>query len=87
MLVDLVGVILRPRGRNVILQYKYGSFKTLKNVIIVAKEVRNVHDFQCVIIYKKKFYLIMCLLFFSMVVVIIYTNGRCQYCTLSWKMQ
>jgi len=64
MLVNLVGVTLRPKGRNLILQYKYGSFKTLKIVIIVAKEVRSGHNFQCVIIYRKCFYLYVSITFF-----------------------
>ncbi|KAF6172722.1 hypothetical protein GIB67_000780 [Kingdonia uniflora] len=38
-LADLVGVILRPKGRNVVLESKYGSPKIVNNGVTVAKEV------------------------------------------------
>ncbi|XP_012454770.1 chaperonin 60 subunit beta 1, chloroplastic [Gossypium raimondii] len=36
---DLVGVTLGPKGRNVVLESKYGSPKIVNDGVIVAKEV------------------------------------------------
>ncbi|GKE30865.1 RuBisCO large subunit-binding protein subunit beta, chloroplastic, partial [Tanacetum coccineum] len=38
-LADLVGVILCPKGRNVVLESKYGSRKIFNDGVTVAKEV------------------------------------------------
>ncbi|KAF6165617.1 hypothetical protein GIB67_043092, partial [Kingdonia uniflora] len=38
-LVDLVGVTLGPKGRNVVLESKYGSPKIVNDAVTVAKEV------------------------------------------------
>ncbi|KAF6166902.1 hypothetical protein GIB67_029125 [Kingdonia uniflora] len=38
-LADLVGVTLGPKGRNVVLENKYGSPKIINNGVTVAKEV------------------------------------------------
>jgi hypothetical protein len=39
-LADLVGVTLGPKGRNVVLESKYGSPKIVNDGVTVAKEVR-----------------------------------------------
>lgn len=38
-LADLVGVTLGPKGRNVVLESKYGSPKIVNDGVTVAKEV------------------------------------------------
>lgn len=38
-LADLVGVTLGPRGRNVVLESKYGSPKIVNDGVTVAREV------------------------------------------------
>jgi chaperonin GroEL len=38
-LVDLVGVTLGPKGRNVVLERKYGSPKIVNDGVTIAKEV------------------------------------------------
>lgn len=38
-LSDLVGVTLGPKGRNVVLETKYGSPKIVNDGVTVAKEV------------------------------------------------
>nr|GEY60371.1 RuBisCO large subunit-binding protein subunit beta, chloroplastic [Tanacetum cinerariifolium] len=38
-LADLVGVTLCPKGRNVVLEIKYGSRKIVNDGVTVAKEV------------------------------------------------
>lgn len=40
-LADLVGVTLGPKGRNVVLESKYGSPKIVNDGVTVAKEVYN----------------------------------------------
>lgn len=40
-LADLVGVTLGPKGRNVVLESKYGSPKIVNDGVTVAKEVPN----------------------------------------------
>jgi hypothetical protein len=44
-LADLVGVTLGPKGRNVVLESKYGSPKIVNDGVTVAKEVRSGHSF------------------------------------------
>lgn len=39
-LADLVGVTLGPKGRNVVLESKYGSPKIVNDGVTVAREVR-----------------------------------------------
>lgn len=39
-LADLVGVTLGPKGRNVVLESKYGSPKIVNDGVTVAKEVK-----------------------------------------------
>lgn len=39
-LADLVGVTLGPKGRNVVLESKYGSPKIVNDGVTVAKEVQ-----------------------------------------------
>ena len=39
-LADLVGVTLGPKGRNVVLESKYGAPKIVNDGVTVAKEVR-----------------------------------------------
>jgi chaperonin GroEL (HSP60 family) len=41
-LADLVGVTLGPKGRNVVLESKYGSPKIVNDGVTVAKEVYHV---------------------------------------------
>lgn len=41
-LADLVGVTLGPKGRNVVLESKYGSPKIVNDGVTVAKEVSGV---------------------------------------------
>ncbi len=38
-MADLVGVTLGPKGRNVVLESKYGSPKIVNDGVTVAKEV------------------------------------------------
>lgn len=38
-LADLVGVTLGPKGRNVVLESKYGAPKIVNDGVTVAKEV------------------------------------------------
>lgn len=38
-LADLVGVTLGPKGRNVVLESKYGSPKIVNDGVTVAREV------------------------------------------------
>lgn len=45
-LADLVGVTLGPKGRNVVLESKYGSPKIVNDGVTVAKEVSLVWFFQ-----------------------------------------
>jgi chaperonin GroEL (HSP60 family) len=40
-LADLVGVTLGPKGRNVVLESKYGSPRIVNDGVTVAKEVRR----------------------------------------------
>ena len=40
-LSDLVGVTLGPKGRNVVLESKYGAPKIVNDGVTVAKEVRS----------------------------------------------
>jgi hypothetical protein len=40
-LSELVGVTLGPKGRNVVLESKYGSPKIVNDGVTVAKEVRR----------------------------------------------
>ena len=40
-LADLVGVTLGPKGRNVVLESKYGSPKIVNDGVTVAKEVSH----------------------------------------------
>lgn len=42
-LADLVGVTLGPKGRNVVLESKYGSPKIVNDGVTVAKEVSHSH--------------------------------------------
>lgn len=51
-LADLVGVTLGPKGRNVVLESKYGSPKIVNDGVTVAREV------QCNVIVSKEFPLI-----------------------------
>lgn len=45
-LADLVGVTLGPKGRNVVLESKYGSPKIVNDGVTVAKEVQiTLHAF------------------------------------------
>lgn len=39
-LADLVGVTLGPKGRNVVLESKYGSPRIVNDGVTVAKEVK-----------------------------------------------
>lgn len=39
-LADLVGVTLGPKGRNVVLESKYGAPKIVNDGVTVAREVR-----------------------------------------------
>jgi chaperonin GroEL (HSP60 family) len=41
-LADLVGVTLGPKGRNVVLESKYGSPRIVNDGVTVAKEVRRI---------------------------------------------
>ena len=41
-LADLVGVTLGPKGRNVVLESKYGSPKIVNDGVTVAKEVCSI---------------------------------------------
>ena len=38
-LADLIGVTLGPKGRNVVLESKYGSLRIVNDGVTVAKEV------------------------------------------------
>ena len=40
-LADLVGVTLGPKGRNVVLESKYGSPRIVNDGVTVAREVWN----------------------------------------------
>lgn len=40
-LADLVGVTLGPKGRNVVLESKYGSPKIVNDGVTVAREVQT----------------------------------------------
>ena len=42
-LSDLVGVTLGPKGRNVVLESKYGAPKIVNDGVTVAKEVCALH--------------------------------------------
>lgn len=44
-LADLVGVTLGPKGRNVVLESKYGSPKIVNDGVTVAKEVSELITF------------------------------------------
>lgn len=44
-LADLVGVTLGPKGRNVVLESKYGSPKIVNDGVTVAKEVSGVSPY------------------------------------------
>lgn len=44
-LADLVGVTLGPKGRNVVLESKYGSPKIVNDGVTVAKEVSGLWEF------------------------------------------
>lgn len=64
-LADLVGVTLGPKGRNVVLESKYGSPKIVNDGVTVAKEVRytsSVHSSKVVCLSLKTygFYLMDC---------------------------
>jgi hypothetical protein len=41
-LADLVGVTLGPKGRNVVLESKYGSPRIVNDGVTVAKEVFHI---------------------------------------------
>lgn len=42
MVADLVGVTLGPKGRNVVLQNKYGPPKIVNDGVTVLKEVNQI---------------------------------------------
>lgn len=43
-LADLVGVTLGPKGRNVVLESKYGAPKIVNDGVTVAREVCRIAD-------------------------------------------
>jgi len=51
-LADLVGVTLGPKGRNVVLESKYGSPKIVNDGVTVAKEVQ--YAFRVFLVYSLK---------------------------------
>lgn len=50
-LADLVGVTLGPKGRNVVLESKYGSPKIVNDGVTVAKEVCYIFLFKVAFVF------------------------------------